>query len=424
VTAPDLEAVADLCAFIDASPSPYHAVDSAGALLDVAGFTPLDERDEWGDPSGSHYVVREGSLVAWSVPSDADPASPWRLIGAHTDSPNLRVKPRPDIGTAGARQLGVEVYGGALLNSWLDRDLGLSGRVGLRGGDTALVLVDRPLLRIPQLAIHLDRDISASGLLLNPQTHLMPVWGIGQPDVDGFRAFLAGELGVAADDVLAWEVMLHDITPSRLIGRDDELLSAPRLDNLCSCWAATRALTTGDAPAAPAMVVLFDHEEIGSTSREGAGSTIVQAVLERVVDGLGGGVEALRRALAGSVCASADMAHATHPNYPERHDPAHWIALGGGPVIKTNASQRYASDAYSSAVFAEACERAGVPVQQFVSRNDMPCGSTIGPITAARLGIATVDVGAPQLAMHAARELTSAADPGMFAAALAAFLRP
>ncbi len=424
MTTPDLDAVRRLCAFIDASPSPYHAVSTSADLLDAAGFTRLDERRAWGDPSGSHYVVRDGSLVAWTVPAGGEPAAPWRLIGAHTDSPNLRVKPRPDTGRAGARQLGVEVYGGPLLNSWLDRDLGLSGRVGLVDGSTRLVLVDRPVLRIPQLAIHLDREVTSAGLKLNAQAHLTPVWGVGEWREGDFRSFLASELGVDASDIAAWEIMVHDLTPSRLIGRDEELLSAPRLDNLCSSWAALDALVAGGAPATPAMVTLFDHEEIGSVSQEGAGSTIVEVLLERIVAGLGGGVEDLRRGIAGSVCASADMAHATHPNYSERHEPGHWIELNGGPVIKTNASQRYATDAHSAGVFAGACRRAGVPVQHFVSRNDMPCGSTIGPITAARLGMATVDIGAPQLAMHSARELTGAADPGMYAAALGAFLRP
>lgn len=422
---PDVSAARDLCAFIDASPSPFHAVDSAAARLDGAGFSELDERERWDNGGrGKHYIVRDGSLVAWAAPEGLDAGTPWRLIGAHTDSPNLRIKPRPDTGRAGVRQLAVEVYGGPLLNSWLDRDLGLSGRVALRGGDARLVRVDRPVLRIPQLAIHLDREIMTTGLLLNPQQHMVPVWGVGTSDEAGFRKFLACELGLDGDDgsdILAWDVMVHDTTPSAVVGRDEDMVAAPRLDNLCSCWAAIGALTAAASAELdrPVMVMLFDHEEVGSGSGRGAGSPIIEAVLERV---LAGDMDAFRRALAGSICASADMAHATHPNYAERHEPNHWIALNGGPVIKSNASLRYATESISAAVFIEACDRAGVPVQHYVNRNDLPCGSTIGPITASRLGIPSVDVGAAQLAMHSARETMGSSDPALYRAALTSFL--
>ncbi len=420
----------DLCAFIDASPSPYHAVASAAARLEAAGYAALDERDAWGDDArGRRYIVRGGTLVAWNAPADIDPAAGWRLLGAHTDSPNLRVKPHADVGRAGVQQLGVEIYGGPLLNSWLDRDLGLSGRVELRDGSERLLLVDRPVLRVPQLAIHLDREIMASGLHLNPQQHLVPIWGVGPVDAGGFRRFVASELGVDADDVTAWDVMTHDLTPPTIAGRDGDLLAAPRLDNLCSCWAAVHALVDADGAdgasgasntAGPSMIVLFDHEEVGSGSGEGAQSPIIETVLERV---LGGDREAMRRALAATRCASADMAHATHPNYADRHEPNHWIALNGGPVVKSHASLRYSTNARSAAAFIRACEAAGVPVQRYVHRNDLPCGSTIGPMTTARLGIDSVDVGAPMLAMHSARETMGSRDPALYRAALTAFLR-
>ncbi|MGI8664231.1 MAG: M18 family aminopeptidase [Acidimicrobiales bacterium] len=418
------ESARALCAFIDASPSPYHAVASAANQLEAAGFTRLEENEAWGATTGRRYVVRDASLVAWSLPEHAAGATPWRVIGAHTDSPNLRVKPRADLARAGARLLAVEVYGAPLLNSWLDRDLGLSGRVGLRDGTTELLRVDKPLLRIPQLAIHLDRDIATSGLVLNPQMHMTPMWGLGEPDVRGFSSFVADEIGAGPTDVVSWELMVHDLTPSQLAGRDDEFVSAPRLDNLCSSWAAVQALTADPAPVSPALVALFDHEETGSTSSRGADSPMLEAVLERIAEARGSSRAELRQALAGSMCASADMAHATHPNYSERHEPGHWVALNGGPVIKTNASQRYATDARTAGAFVSACDRAAVPLQHFVSRNDMRCGSTIGPITAGRLGIATVDVGAPQLAMHAAREVMGSLDPASYVAALAAWLRP
>ena len=412
-----LTAADGLLEFIDASPSPFHACATAAARLDAAGFTRVEESASWTGVGSRAYVVRDGSLVAWATPAGADESTPFRIIGAHTDSPNLRVKPQPDLSRAGAHLLAVEVYGGVLFNSWLDRDLGLSGRVALKGGELRLVKVDRPIARIPQLAIHLDRDVN-NALTLNPQQHLVPLWSIDRGD---FRAFLADEAGASEPEIVFWDLMLHDTNPGTLIGRDRELISAARLDNLCSCWAATEAITTAESRDAISVVALFDHEEIGSSSNRGAASPILEAVLERITLGLGGGRDEWRRALADSVCLSADMAHATHPNYSERHEPNHWIALNAGPVVKTNVSERYATDAASVARFIEACESAGVPVQHFVSRNDVPCGSTIGPITAARLGIRTFDVGAPQLAMHSIRELMGVTDADLYRQALTAF---
>ncbi|MEY2452715.1 MAG: aspartyl aminopeptidase [Acidimicrobiaceae bacterium] len=416
---PDLDAARDLISFIDASPSPFHACATAAARLEAAGFTRVNEADEWPAPLGRAYIVRDGSLVGWSAPNGATPTTPFRIVGAHTDSPNLRVKPHADVERAGAQLIAVEVYGSTLYNTWLDRDLGLSGRVAVRGGELRLLHVDRAIARIPQLAIHLDNTVNTTGLLLNPQQHLTPLWAIDHGD---FTAFVAAELGVAIDEILAWDLMLHDVTPGTLLGRDNELVAAGRIDNLCSSWAALEALTAATSDDSIGVAVLFDHEEVGSSSNRGAVSTILESVLERVNLSLGGGRDEWRRALAASICVSADMAHATHPNYRERHEPGHWIALNGGPVVKTNVSQRYATDARSAAAFIEACARVDVPVQQYVHRNDLPCGSTIGPITAARLGISTVDVGAPQLSMHSAREMMGSADVALYRRALTAFL--
>ncbi|MBL8775707.1 MAG: M18 family aminopeptidase [Acidimicrobiales bacterium] len=423
---------ADLLSFIDAAPSPFHAVEVVAERLLAAGFVELLDTADWPEDDGrDRFVRRAGAIVAWTGGADR-PDLPFRLIGAHTDSPNLRIKPRPDTGRVGYRQLGVEVYGGALLNSWLDRDLGVSGRVAVRADDggvtTRLLRIDRPLLRVPQLAIHLDREIDQRGLQLNRQAHLTPVWGLGTPVEGGFRTLVAESIGADPGEVIAWDAMAHDLTPSTLLGVDDELVSAPRLDNLCSCWAATHALLDAAvaaddlAGARTAVLCLFDHEEVGSTTERGAGGALLPAILERIVASRGGGTVELRRALAASRCASADMAHAVHPNYVERYEPDHHVALNGGPVIKTNVNQRYATDAVGAAEFRLACERAGVPVQEYVNRSDLPCGSTIGPLTAAALGVATVDVGVAQLAMHSARELSGAEDPPRFAAALAAFL--
>jgi aspartyl aminopeptidase len=399
------DAAADLCAFIDASPSPFHACATAAARLEAAGFTALEERDPWSSTGDRHYVVRDGSLVAWA-------GETRRIIGAHTDSPNLRIKPRPDAGRAGARQLAVEPYGGVLLNSWLGRDLGLSGRVALAGGGVELVQVDEPVLHLPQLAIHLDREVSTAGLLLNPQQHLAPLWGLGDPTPGGFRSWLGERVG---GEVVAWDVMTHDLTPSGVVGRDGELLAAPRLDNLCSSWAAVSALLA----AGTGVVALWDHEEIGSDTNRGAGSPLLATVLERIA---GNDREAYHRTLAEALVLSADMAHATHPNYPDRHEPGHWITLGGGPAVKTNVNQRYATDARSAAAFVAACDAAGVTPQWYAHRADLPCGSTIGPITAARLGVPVVDIGAPMLAMHSARELMAVADVAPYRDVMTAFL--
>jgi aspartyl aminopeptidase len=434
---PELDAARRLLAYCDASPSPYHACATAAAMLGEAGFTQLAEDADWPRDPGLWFVVRGGSLVAWALPAGHQPVDGFRIVGAHTDSPNLRVKPQPDLVQAGARQLGVEAYGGVLLNSWLDRDLGLSGRVAVRGAGAGptlrLLRVDRPVCCIPQLAIHLDRDVTHKGLLVDAQHHLSPIWGVatGSASVDGaFRAFVAEELGVEADDVLSWDLMLHDLAPGALVGRDQDLIGSARLDNLASCWAAIESLCdTSESPgldaAGPARVVcLFDHEEIGSTSDRGAASSLLPSVLERIVSARGGDRDTLHRGLARSACLSADMAHATHPNYADRHDPQHEVALNGGPVVKVNANVRYATDAPGSALVALAAERAKVPLQAFAMRSDLPCGSTIGPVTAARLGITTVDVGMPQLAMHAAREHAGSHDPASYQALMAAFLDP
>jgi aspartyl aminopeptidase len=422
---PDRSVAVDLLAFVADSPSPFHAAAAAVDRLASAGFTEVPADGPWdGAAGGTRRVLRVGgTVVAWLAPTG--PVRAFRLIGAHTDSPNLRIKPRPDRRSAGVRQLGVEVYGGVLLNSWLDRDLGLSGRVTVRGDGavaTRLFRIDRPLLRIPQLAIHLDRDVNDRGLVLNRQAHLSPIWGLGEGP--SFRDVVADAVGATAEDVLAWDVMLHDLEPPRLLGLDEELVSSPRIDNLASCHAALEALRRA-APREDGVVtaiVLFDHEEVGSTTERGAAGGFLGSVLERIAAASGTDRTGYLEALARSVCVSADCAHATHPNYPERHEPDHQIRLNEGPVIKLNTSARYATDATTAAVFLEACRAAAVPSQWFVTRSDLACGSTIGPLTAAQLGMATVDVGIAQLAMHSCRELCGSDDPAWFVAALAAFL--
>ncbi len=422
-----------LLGFIDDSPSPFHAVANAAAYLGEAGFTTVDESSAWPSGPGRYLLTRAGALVAWIEPEGAAAHTPFRVVGAHTDSPNLRVKPNPEVSRAGFAQVAVEPYGGLLRNSWLDRDLSLSGRVVVRdrgdgpGGIRIRLFHDRdPILRVAQLAVHLDRGVNDTGLVLNKQQHLVPIWGIGDAaDNGGFVAYLARQVAVDPGDVLAWDVMTHDTQPAARIGRAAEFVAAPRLDNLASSYAAVRALAHVAGPAAyRPVVVLFDHEEVGSGSERGAGSPLLEAVLERIVRGAGGNRDDYWRSLAASVVASADMAHGVHPNYAELGEPGHPVLVNGGPVLKVHTSLRYATDGVGAATIRVACEQAEVPLQTFVIRSDLPCGSTIGPITAARLGVTTVDLGCGMLSMHSARELAGAADPAMYAATLAAFLAP
>jgi aspartyl aminopeptidase len=417
----------DLMSFLAACPSPYHAVANAAERLEKAGFRQVLETDAWDGTNGGKYVLRGGAIVAWYVPEAAEPHTPFRIVGAHTDSPNLRVKPLPDSGAHGWRQVAVEIYGGPLLNSWLDRDLGLAGRLSLRDGTSRLVNIDRALLRVPQLAIHLDRSVTSEGLKLDKQRHLQPIWGLGDDVRDGdLIRFLEQESGLPEGEVTGWDLMVHSIEPPSYLGRDKELVAGPRLDNLLSVHACTAALaavaTSGEALPYIPVLAAFDHEENGSQSDTGADGPLLGSVLERSVFARGGSYEDKARAFAGTVCLSSDTGHAVHPNYAERHDPTHHPRAGGGPILKVNVNNRYATDGSGRAVFAAACDKAGVPLQSFVSNNAMPCGTTIGPITAARHGIKTVDIGVAILSMHSARELCGADDPFLLANALVAFL--
>ncbi|MFF8729168.1 M18 family aminopeptidase [Streptomyces sp. NPDC015171] len=417
----------DLMSFLTASPSPYHAVANTAERLEKAGFRQVAETDAWDGTSGGKYVLRGGAIVAWYVPEGAEPHTPFHIIGAHTDSPNLRVKPRPDSGAHGWRQVAVEIYGGPLLNSWLDRDLGLAGRLTLRDGSSVLVDVDRPLLRVPQLAIHLDRSVGTEGLKLDKQRHLQPVWGLGGEVLDGdLIAFLEQEAGLEAGSVTGWDLMVHPVEPAAYLGRDRELLAGPRMDNLLSVHAGAAALAAAAASGAALtripVLAAFDHEENGSQSDTGADGPLLGSVLERSVFARGGSLEDRARAFAATVCLSSDTGHAVHPNYAERHDPTHHPRINGGPILKVNVNNRYATDGSGRALFAAACEKANVPFQTFVSNNSMPCGTTIGPITAARHGIRTVDIGVAILSMHSVRELCGADDPFLLANALTAFL--
>ena len=428
--------VHDLLAFLDASPTPYHAVAEAVRRLETAGFRGLREGDAWEIEDGDRcYVVRGGSsLVAFEMGSAAPADAGFHVIGAHTDSPNLRLKPRADTKAAGLRQLAVEPYGGVLLHTWLDRDLGLAGRVSVAAGEqplTVLVDLNRAIARIPSLAIHLHRELRTDGLKLNEQTHLPPVTGLESgPDlaallVEEFAA--RGEDPIDAEDILGFDLMFYDLQRAALGGASGDFVFSGRLDNLASSHAALVALVRAGQRSAETpftrVVALHDHEEVGSRSAQGAGGTLLLDTLDRIALLTGGGdPEARPRAIARSVMVSADMAHAVHPNWADRHESGHKPLIGGGPVLKVNAGQSYASDAETAAMFASVCRRADVPLQHFVARSDLGCGSTIGPITAARVGIRTVDVGTPMLSMHSCREMCGSADIEPMIRALTAFL--
>lgn len=415
--------VDDLLAFLGGSPTPFHAVEQARTRLEAAGFRALDEADSWTSlPGGSYYVTSSGTnLFAFVLPNTVEQRRAFRIIGAHTDSPNLRLKPNAQYTNEGYLQLGVEVYGGVLLNSWLDRDLGIAGRLLVRDGNAItprLVRIDRPLLRIPQLAIHLDREVNDKGLVLNKQDHLAPVLGLASSTQASIFELVAEAIQVPLDRVVGTDLMLFDLTPPTLGGASGELIFSARLDNLAMCHAATSALIRASRGPSIPVIALFDHEEVGSESTAGAGSAVLPRILERLAPTR----DAFHQACARSSCVSADMAHAVHPNYAGRHEPRHKPQLNGGPVIKTNVQQRYATTATTAAMFAQLCRDEDVPVQHYAVRTDMPCGSTIGPITSTLLGIPTVDVGNPMLSMHSARELGGAKDPELMTRVLARYL--
>lgn len=409
---------------IEGSPTPYHCTTTVARRLDGVGFQGIDAGDPLPSEPGRYYRIAGGSITAWVLDGAPDR---FVVVGAHTDSPNLRVRSNADLTSAGWRQLGVEVYGGVLLNSWLDRDLGLAGRVMVRSTDgpaERLFCDARPILRIPQLAIHLDREIREAGLKLDPQGHVVPLWASGGAEPD-FGAYLAGQVQTDPEDVLAWDVMAFDTQPPAVVGLRQDLVASARIDNQLSCFAGADALAglaSGPSlrPGSVAVLALFDHEEVGSQTATGADGSMLGHLLERIA--LAAGMDRRRYldALSRSYVVSADGAHATHPNYVDKHEPNHQITVNEGVVVKRNANQRYASDAVSEGPFRQACADAGVPTQTYIHRNDLPCGSTIGPATAAALGVRTVDVGAPQLAMHSARELCGVEDIDHLRNALAA----
>lgn len=414
-----------LIEFLKASPTPFHATRSLAQRLHSAGFRPLDEREPWHtEPGGRYYVTRnDSSIIAFRLGNRPPLEGGLRLVGAHTDSPCLRVKPQPELQRQGFFQLGVEVYGGALLAPWFDRDLSLAGRVTFRESGrvkSQLINFEQPIAVIPNLAIHLNREAN-QGWPINAQTELPPILAqISGDERADFRALLADRLasehGIAADAVLDYELSFYDTQGAAVIGLNQDFIAGARLDNLLSCYAGLQALLAAGGDES-CVLVCTDHEEIGSCSACGADGPFLEQVLRRVLpEG-----DAFVRVIQKSLLVSADNAHGVHPNYADKHDANHGPKLNAGPVIKVNSNQRYATNSETAGFFRHLCLAEEVPVQSFVVRSDMGCGSTIGPITASQLGVNTVDIGLPTFAMHSIRELAGSHDLAHLVRVLTAF---
>lgn len=402
-----------LVEFLSESTTPFHAVKAMESRLADAGFKALQEGDSWSvEAGGRYFVVRNGSsIIAWVMPKGAAEESGFRMVGAHTDSPCLKVKPTPEIHKNGYFQLGVEVYGGVLLNPWFDRDLSIAGRVSYRtqGGELTDALIDfkKAVAIIPSLAIHLDREAN-NERTINAQTYLPPILGQTEEQPD-FRELLKTQLesdGVSdVAQVFDYELCFYDTQKPGFVGLNDEFIASARLDNLLSCFIGLDALLNCNM-AQGAFLVCNDHEEVGSMSAAGAQGPMLKQLLERIMPD----AEARNRALSRSVMISADNAHGVHPNFSDKHDGNHGPIINDGAVIKINANQRYATNSETSALYRHLAEQEEVSVQAFVVRSDMACGSTIGPITAAEIGVRTLDIGVPQFAMHSIRELAGSQD--------------
>ena len=415
----------DLFEFLQEGVTPYHAAATAAAWLDAAGFTRLEEADYWNlEPGKGYYILRNGSaVVAWRIPDHA--IGGWRITASHSDAPGWKIK-SDAVTNDGCRRLSVEGYGGMIMSSWLDRPLTVAGRVLVRtedGVETRLVHFDRDLLVIPSLAIHMQRDVN-KGHEYNPQIDMQPLWG--PADSRTLTDLLCEELGVAAEDILDRDLQLVTRQAPALIGPDGQYFMAPRIDDL-ECAATTLlgfidAAAETDSACAPVWAML-DNEEVGSSSRQGAESSFLRDVLDRILEAIPHSAQMEHRALANSFMLSADNGHATHPNYAAKSDPAAPVRLGGGVVLKYNASQKYTTNALSGGIFRAICEKAGVPVQTFTNRADEPGGSTLGNLQSHSLPIPMADIGLAQLAMHSAVETAAVADAESMVKAVAAFYR-
>ncbi|WKJ89653.1 M18 family aminopeptidase [Methylomonas montana] len=415
------EHVRDLLDFIDASPSPWHAVATIEQRLQASQFQRIQESDSWSlVPGGRYYVIRDDSSIAAFAIGKQDLAETgFKILGAHTDSPSLRVKPQPVLDSDKLLRLAVEVYGGPILATFTDRDLSLAGRVAYQESDgriaSRLLRFDEPLLRLPNLAIHMNRGVNEDGLKLKKQAELPLIFSASveqQLPADRFKQLLERASGIATEQILSWELNVYDTQKGAFWGDDQLFYADSQLDNLASCHAGLSALLDDNALNSGNTLVcaFFDHEEIGSESCKGAAGSFLPDVLERIANSIGNKPDDFRRALANSFMVSADMAHAYHPNFPSSYEPGHKVIVNQGPVIKVNVNHRYASECVSEATFIRICQQAEVPYQKYAHHGDLPCGSTIGPIASAKLGIRSVDVGSPMWAMHSLRESAGVLD--------------
>lgn len=410
----------ELVDFLYDSPSACHGVKATQKILDKNGFIEIKETDKWNlQAKGKYYVIKNDSaLIAFEVGTGDIEETGFRLIGAHTDVPGFRIKPNPQMISEGKYvKLNTEVYGGPILHTWYDRPLSIAGKVSLKGSsplkpETRLVNINKPLLIIPSLAIHMNREVN-EGYKINRQVDTLPLLGLINEKLekeDYLMNIISEELQVNKEDILNFELGLYEYEKGSLIGMNEELISSGRFDDLWMVYAGIKALVDSRENAATKVMICIDNEEIGSLTAEGANSTLLNNILERISLGLGKVREGYYRTLANSIMISADLAHAVHPNLGDKHDPTNRPVLEGGPVLKIAASGSYSTDSFNGAVFAGVCEAAGVPFQKFVNRSDVRGGTTIGPVTAANLTIPVIDMGAPVLGMHSIRELASVKD--------------
>ena len=410
----------ELVDFLYDSPSACHGVKATQKILDENGFVEIKETDKWNlQAKGKYYVIKNDSaLNAFEVGTGDIEEKGFRLIGAHTDVPGFRIKPNPQMISEGKYvKLNTEVYGGPILHTWYDRPLSIAGKVSLKGSsplkpETRLVNINKPLLIIPSLAIHMNREVN-EGYKINRQVDTLPLLGLINDKLekeDYLMNIISEELQVNKEDILNFELGLYEYERGSLIGMNEELISSGRFDDLWMVFSGIKALVDSRENEATKVMICIDNEEIGSLTAEGANSTLLNNILERIALGLGKDREGYYRTLANSIMISADLAHAVHPNLGDKHDPTNRPVLEGGPVLKIAASGSYSTDSFNGAVFAGVCEAAGVPFQKFVNRSDVRGGTTIGPVTAANLTIPVIDMGAPVLGMHSIRELASVKD--------------
>ena len=424
--------VKDLLDFIDNSPSPYHAVKTMVDRLTKSGFELLDEKQKWKVKAGGrYYVIRDDSSIIFFVAGFKPLAETgYKILGAHTDSPGLRIKPNPVSNSDGLLRLGVEVYGGPILATFTDRDLSLAGRISFKTTNgsisSQLVHVDQALLRLPNLAIHMNRKVNEEGLKLHKQNELPLILSVTveeQLSQKYFYQVLEKASGINAEHILSWELNVYDTQKGCFWGAEQQFYANSQLDNLASCHAGLHALLDEATLQCDntRVCAFFDHEEIGSETTKGADGSFLPDILQRIALSMDVEKEDYQRALARSFMISADMAHAYQPNFPSAYEPEHKVMVNKGPVIKVNANHRYASESISEAMFIDWCDQVDVPYQKYSHRTDIPCGSTIGPMTSAKLGIRTVDVGNPMWAMHSIRESAGVDDHGYMIKVLSRF---